>query len=104
MNEKRNLIEKARGGNARAFSELVLIHQSSLRAYVGGFVKDWHQRDDLAQETFLRAYLGLATFKGDASFRTWLFGIGRHIALEYLRRQSRQRIVEPDSLEAVASS
>ncbi len=59
-----------------AFGELVRRHQSPVRGFLvkmtGG---DAHLADDLAQETFLKAWKKLSSFRSDAKFSTWLFGI-----------------------------
>jgi RNA polymerase sigma-70 factor (ECF subfamily) len=71
-----------------AFGELVLRHQSSVRQFLrhlaGG---DLALADDLAQETFVQAYRGLARFRGDASFSTWLLGIAHNHWRNARRRQ-----------------
>jgi RNA polymerase sigma-70 factor (ECF subfamily) len=59
-----------------AFGELVRRHQSPVRAFLARMTQgDAHLADDLAQETFLKAWQKLRTFRGDARFSTWLFGI-----------------------------
>ena len=59
-----------------AFSELVRRHQSPVRAFLAKMTRgDAHLADDLAQETFLKAWRKLNTFRGDSRFSTWLFGI-----------------------------
>jgi RNA polymerase sigma factor (sigma-70 family) len=59
-----------------AFGELVRRHQSPVRAFLARMTRgDSHLADDLAQETFLKAWQKLQTFRGDAKFSTWLFGI-----------------------------
>lgn len=76
----------------RAFAELVRRHGAALAAFLGGFVPEPEARDDLVQETFLRAYRGLDRFEvgGPARFRTYLFTIGRNAALDLLRRRGRR--------------
>jgi len=73
-----------------AFGELVLRHQSPVRRFLrhltGG---DVALSDDLAQETFLRAYRGLGQFRGDASFVTWLLGIA-HNQFRNARRRRKE--------------
>jgi RNA polymerase sigma-70 factor, ECF subfamily len=49
--------------------------------------------DDLAQETFLRAYRTFATFRGESSVRTWVFAVARHACLDELRARGRRRDV-----------
>ena len=59
-----------------AFSELVRRYQSPVRAFLTRMAHgDSHLADDLAQEAFLKAWQKLRTFRGDARFSTWLFGI-----------------------------
>jgi len=81
-----------------AFGELVFRHQSPVRRFLrhlsGG---DAALADDLAQETFLRAYRGLGRFRGDASFLTWILGIAHNQF-----RNARRRRKEVDWEEADA--
>ena len=59
-----------------AFGELVRRHQSPVRAFLVRMTRgDSHLADDLAQETFLKAWKKLQTYRGGARFSTWLFGI-----------------------------
>jgi len=59
-----------------AFGELVRRNQSPVRAFLTRMTRgDSHLADDLAQETFLKAWQKLQTFRGTAKFSTWLFGI-----------------------------
>ena len=59
-----------------AFGELVRRHQSPVRAFLARMTRgDAHLADDLAQETFLKVWQKLQTYRGGARFSTWLFGI-----------------------------
>lgn len=59
-----------------AFAELVRLHQSAIRQFLRRLTgADWGRADDLAQETFWKAYRHLATFQGRGRFLSWLFGI-----------------------------
>lgn len=84
----------------RAFGQLVARHQSAVRALLrrltGG---DLAQADDLAQETFLRAYRGLAGYRGGAKFSSWLYRIACNVFFSR-DRGSREAPVEPLALEA----
>jgi RNA polymerase sigma factor (sigma-70 family) len=71
-----------------AFGELVRRNQSSVRAFLVRMTRgDAHLADDLAQETFLKAWQKLRTFRGTAKFSTWLFGI----AVNEFRGAARKR-------------
>ena len=73
-----------------AFGELVQRHQSAVRRFLGQLTGGDHAlADDLAQETFLQAYRGLALYRGDARFTTWLFGIAQNY-FRNARRKSRE--------------
>ncbi|MFL6590800.1 MAG: RNA polymerase sigma factor [Chthoniobacterales bacterium] len=71
-----------------AFAELVRNHQSSVRGLLRQLVRtDVSLADDLAQETFLRAYRNLRSFRGEARFSTWLY----RIAYNCFREEARKR-------------
>lgn len=70
------LVAQAELGSPQALAELVRRHQTALRGFLRRICFSSDEADDLAQETFLAAFTCLATFRGDASFRSWLCGIG----------------------------
>ncbi|HUD82974.1 MAG TPA: RNA polymerase sigma factor [Candidatus Saccharimonadales bacterium] len=71
-----------------AFGELVRRYQSPIRSFLTRMTRgDSHLADDLAQETFLKAWQKLAAFRGEARFSSWLFGI----ALNEFRNAARRR-------------
>jgi len=75
--------------NRDAFSRLVLAHQQGLRRFIlnltGG---DACLTDDLSQETFLKAWLGIRSFKGLSGFKTWLYRIAINEFMSYRRKNS----------------
>ena len=83
-----------------AFGELVLRHQSAVRHFLRSLTRgDAALADDLAQETFLQAYRGLARFRGEANFATWLLGIA-HNYWRNARRRERSGPLESEHLVA----
>jgi RNA polymerase sigma factor (sigma-70 family) len=73
-----------------AFGELVVRHQSAVRQFLRCLSSgDIALADDLAQETFVQAFRGLARFRGDALFSTWLLGIA-HNHWRNARRRNRE--------------
>jgi RNA polymerase sigma factor (sigma-70 family) len=71
-----------------AFGELVRRHQSPVRAFLSRMARgDAHLADDLAQETFLKAWKKLHSFRGTARFSTWLFGIAFNEFRDAARRR-----------------
>ena len=71
-------------GDTRSFDELVRRHQGHIRANCRFIVEDPEFSLDLAQETFVKAYFGLASFEGRSSFRTWLRRIKVNQCLSFL--------------------
>lgn len=71
------LVERAVGSrDVAAFSQLARLHQSKVRGLLLRLTRGNHAAaDDLAQETFLAAWRGIANFRGEASFATWLYRI-----------------------------
>lgn len=70
-----------------AFGQLVVAYEEPLRRFVMNITRgDASLTDDIAQETFLKAYLAIRSFKGIASFKTWLFRIAYNEFVSYKRR------------------
>lgn len=82
-------IEAARQGDRRAFDALVAPHVPALRKFLYRILCRPADAEDAAQETLLLAFRKLDTFAGGARFRTWLFGIATHKALDLLRARRR---------------
>jgi len=75
----------------QAFSQLVLRYQSQLRTWARRLCDgDAHLADDLAQETFIKAYAALAAFRAEAKFSTWLYRIAFNIAANRWRTKKIQ--------------
>ena len=85
------LLSGAREGNPEALEELVALHQSSAFRVALGILGGEADAQDAAQDGMLRALKGLAGFRGDASFRTWLLAIVANEARSMLRRTARRR-------------
>ncbi|TWT57430.1 ECF RNA polymerase sigma factor SigW [Thalassoglobus neptunius] len=84
------LVEETKKGNKQAFGELVQRYERRLMRVIGRFVFDLDLIDDLAQETFIRAYERLDQFDPSRRFSPWLFRIGVNLALDLHRRRKRR--------------
>jgi RNA polymerase sigma-70 factor (ECF subfamily) len=84
-----DLIHYARLGNLDAFNSLVLRYQDQVYRQAHWMLGDPQSADDICQETFLRAYRKLGSFR-DGSFRGWLLRIASRLCLDELRRQKRR--------------
>lgn len=84
-----------------AFGELVRRHQSAVRRFLRSLTHgDTGLADDLAQDTFVQAYRGLARFRGEAAFSSWLLGIAYN-HWRNARRRERAIPLEPAHLDAL---
>ena len=79
--DDRALVAAAVGGERAAFDVLVRRHQRAIYGVCYRFAGDHADASDLAQDAFVRAYRGLARFKGDAAFGTWLYRIAVNVCL-----------------------
>lgn len=79
------LCDRAKSGDRKAFSELVLRHQQSLLRLCMRFTGSHDLAEDIVQEAFIKAYNKLGTFEGRSSFKSWLFQIAVNTAKNKLR-------------------
>src|SRR5881392_2466828 len=82
-------LDRARRGDRDAFGRLVKRHQRRVYAAALHILGNHSDADDVAQESFVRAYRGLSTFDGRADFFTWLYRITVNTALNALRSDKR---------------
>ena len=84
-----------------AFAELVRNHQSPVRGLLRNLTRgDAAAADDLAQETFLRAYKNIRSFRGEAKFSTWLYRIAYNCFREDARKRKEFVGIDESQLEA----
>lgn len=88
-NEDAAILKRIRDGATDEFAEIVRRHQSLVFGILHRYERDAHKVEDLAQETFLKAWRSLAQFDGRAPFQHWLSRIAVHVALDHLRKQKR---------------
>ncbi|MDQ2867765.1 MAG: sigma-70 family RNA polymerase sigma factor [Verrucomicrobiota bacterium] len=92
-------------GDQHAFGELVRRHQSPVRGLLRQLVRaDVELADDLAQETFIRAYKHIRSFRGEAKFSTWLYRIAYNAFREEARKRKELVGIDEDQLEKQADT
>jgi RNA polymerase sigma-70 factor (ECF subfamily) len=84
------LVAHAQRGDANAFETLVRQHKDSVLNLARRMVADRDAAEDIAQETFIKAYRQLHRFRGESSFATWLYRITVNEARQYLRAHHRR--------------
>lgn len=87
--DEQQLLASARAGSRRAFDALVAPHVATLRVFLYRLVCQPDDAADATQDALLTAFQKLDSFRGDASFRTWLFSIGTRKGLDLLRKRKR---------------
>ena len=88
-------IRRTQARDTEAFSPLVVKYHSRLYTHILGKVKDTETAKDLTQETWLRAYRGFSTFRGDAAFYSWLYRIAENVCIDYFRKQKHEHVIDP---------
>ena len=81
------LLSEAKSGDQQAFAELCLRYRGMLMNRIYRIVRHQEDAEDVLQETYLKAYQHLQTFRGACSFSTWLVAIGTNMSLMLLRRR-----------------
>jgi RNA polymerase sigma-70 factor, ECF subfamily len=89
MNSTEELVARVRAGDEEAFRLIFDRYSRPVLGFIFDMVGDRTLAEDLAQETFVRAFRGLSTLREETKLSTWLFGIARNCALEQLRARRR---------------
>jgi RNA polymerase sigma-70 factor (ECF subfamily) len=98
------LIERCRSGHPEAFGDLVSKYQRRLVRTLGTLLGNGHDALDVAQEAFLKAFLNLDSFRGDAAFYSWLFRIAWNGAATLRRKQRVRASVSLDAIREMSGS
>jgi RNA polymerase sigma-70 factor (ECF subfamily) len=85
-----DIVLRVQRGDRPAFDFLVIKYQHKIIQLVNRYVKDPSEAQDVAQETFIKAYRALGNFRGDSAFYTWLYRIAINTAKNYLVSRSRR--------------
>ena len=97
--EERFLISRAQNGDSAAFEQLVISSQNAVYALALKMLG--HEQDalDVSQEAFIKAYLNITKFRGDARFSVWMYRVTYNLCLDKMRRTKRRAEVSLDVSE-----
>jgi RNA polymerase sigma-70 factor (ECF subfamily) len=87
------LVQQVQAGHQKSFDLLVAKYQRRIYRLVLRFIRDPAQAEDVAQETFLRAYRAIGQFRGDSQFYTWLYRIAVNTAKKAITDEMRDPTV-----------
>ena len=88
------IVEQCRAGDTDAFAELVRRNQDAVFNLAWSMTGNWHEAADITQETFIRAYQKLHSYKPEYAFKNWVMSIGANLTRNRFRSHSRRRRME----------
>ena len=97
--QEQTWIDAARKGDQSAFEQLVRLYEKRVLALTLRMCKNASDAEEAAQEAFLAAWQGLAFFRGESSFSTWLYRLASNACVDLLRREGRHQTAAGPSLK-----
>jgi len=94
-----SLVHAAREGDLRAYDQLVRRYQERIYATVYHMTSNHEDANDLAQETFIKAFSALKSFKGDSSFYTWIYRIAVNKTINFLKQRKNKTSLSLNDLD-----
>jgi RNA polymerase sigma factor (sigma-70 family) len=93
------LVKRAQRGDLAAYDELVRRHQERIYATIYHMTSNHEDANDLAQETFIKAFQALKSFKGGSSFYTWVYRIGVNKTINFLKQRKNRTHMSLNDLD-----
>ena len=84
------LVKRVQAGERKAFDLLVRRYQHKVLGVISRYVADWSEAQDVAQESFVRAYRAIGNFRGESAFYTWIYKIATNTAKNWLVSKGRR--------------
>ena len=97
--EDQKLVKRAQGGDLEAYDELTRRYQERIYATIYHMTANHEDANDLAQETFIKAYQALKSFKGDSSFFTWVYRIAVNKTINFLKQRKNKTHMSLNDLD-----
>ncbi len=91
-------------GDESALTEIISAYRDGLTLYLNGILGSIFDAEELMEEVFFRLVTRRPRFRGESSFKTWLYAMGRHLALDLLRRRKRLSDRPPEEADAETES
>ena len=100
--DEADFIRRTQEGDAEAFTPLVRKYHPKIYTYIHRRVKDVEVAKDLTQQTWLKAFRGIKTFRGASAFSSWLYRIAENVCLDFFRKQNTQNALALEPLHAIS--
>ena len=91
--QETQIVRRVLEGDVNAFEDLVTEHEKGVYAIAQRMTGNAEDAADMTQETFIKAYNSLSSFRGDSKFSVWLYRIATNVCLDFLRSRSRKPTV-----------
>src|SRR5437762_4604567 len=98
-NEDTLLVKRARNGDMAAYDDLIRRYQERIHATIYHMTANHEDANDLAQETFIKGYQALKSFKGDSSFFTWVYRIAVNKTINFLKQRKNKTHMSLNDLD-----
>jgi RNA polymerase sigma-70 factor (ECF subfamily) len=98
-NEEKDLVERARKGDMGAYDDLVRRYQERIYATIYHMTSNHEDAGDLAQESFIKAFQALKSFKGGSSFYTWVYRIAVNKTINFLKQRKNRTHMSLNDLD-----
>lgn len=95
------LVEKAKEGDQSAFELLVKKYQKGIYRLTYRMTNDHFTADELAMETFIRAYKAIKRFRKDANFFNWIYTIAVRLCLNHIKKEKRKVNIDPENINTL---
>src|SRR5204863_8401810 len=96
---EQRLVKRAKCGDLEAYDGLVRRYQERIYATIYHMTANHEDANDLAQETFIKAYQALKSFKGDSSFFTWVYRIAANKTINFLKQRKHKTYMSLNDLD-----
>ncbi|MFC1558550.1 RNA polymerase sigma factor [candidate division KSB1 bacterium] len=91
FNEK-ELVNRSQNGDTTAFAMLVKEYSSGILTFINRMILSREDAEDISQVVFIKAYKGLSLFKGNSSFKTWLYTIAKNESYSFMKKKNPQKV------------
>jgi len=98
MSSSNELYSRFLDGDESAFDEIMDTYHSGLILFINKLVGNYSVAEELAADCFVELLVHKKRFLGNSDFRTYLYSIGRHKAIDYIRKDARKKIISPEEI------
>jgi RNA polymerase sigma-70 factor (ECF subfamily) len=102
--DERDRLRRAQKGDLGAYDDLVRLHQQRIYSTIYHMTSNHEDANDLTQETFIKAFRALRTFKGDSSFFTWIYRIAINKTINHLKQRKNRNHLSLNDLDVNAEN